>query len=130
MLISELEFKTSRSSGSGGQHVNKVSSKVKLIYDLFNSKAFSDDKKDRLIMKLEDRLTRSGKLVLNCDQTRSQHRNKEIVITRLLDLLKEALVEEKKRIKTKVPKGSKRKRLEDKRKHAQKKKGRQPPELS
>ena len=77
-IISELSFKAVRSSGAGGQNVNKVSSKVVLSFDLLNSKALSEDEKLLLEQNLEPRLTNDKILILNCDEDRSQLKNKEI----------------------------------------------------
>lgn len=128
-LISELTFKAVRSSGSGGQHVNKVSSKIELHFDLVNSKSFSDDEKQLLLKTLSNRLTKEKRLVLQCDEHRSQHKNKELVIKRFLDLIKEGLIVPKKRKPTKTPKAVIKKRQESKRKQSQKKANRKTPDL-
>lgn len=129
LLISELEFKAVRSSGSGGQHVNKVSSKVILNFDLENSQVFSEEQKELLFVNLKNRLTSNSILILNCDDSRSQHKNKEIVIKRFLDIINEGLKIAKKRKKTKVPKVVKLKRLTKKRQQSDKKVNRKPPEI-
>ena len=95
-LISELNFKAIRSSGSGGQHVNKVSSKVELSFDLDASEVLTEIQKDRLQKKLKNRLNTQGILILQCDETRSQHRNKELVIKRFLAMIEDGLKEQKK----------------------------------
>lgn len=128
-LISELTFKAQRSSGPGGQHVNKVSSKIELHFDLVSSNSFSDDEKQLLLKTLSNRLTKDNRLVLQCDETRSQHKNKELVIKRFLDLIKEGLIVPKKRKPTKVSKTIIRKRKESKRKQSQKKANRKTPGL-
>lgn len=128
-LISELNFKAVRSSGSGGQHVNKVSSKMELHFDLVSSKSFSDEEKQLLLQTLNNRLTKDNRLILQCDETRSQHKNKELVIKRFLDLIKEGLIVPKKRKPTKVSKTIIRKRKESKRKQSQKKTNRKTPDL-
>lgn len=128
-LISELTFKAQRSSGPGGQHVNKVSSKIELHFDLVSSNSFSDDEKQLLLKTLSNRLTKDNRLVLQCDETRSQHKNKELVIKRFLDLIKEGLIVPKKRKPTKVSKTIIRKRKESKRKQSQKKANRKTPDL-
>ncbi len=76
-LIKELKFKAVRSSGAGGQHVNKVSSKIELTFDLENSKELSENKKEILFKKLATRLTKENVLIIFSDETRSQHRNKD-----------------------------------------------------
>lgn len=128
-LIPELSFKAVRSSGSGGQHVNKVSSKIELHFDLENSESFSDDEKQLLLQTLCKKLTKDNRLVLQCDETRSQHKNKELVIKRFLDLIKEGLIVPKKRKPTKTPKAVIKKRQESKRKQSQKKANRKTPDL-
>jgi ribosome-associated protein len=128
-LISELIFKAVRSSGSGGQHVNKVSSKMELHFNLDNSESFSDEEKQLLLKTLSNRLTKDNRLILQCDETRSQHKNKELVIKRFLDLIKEGLIVPKKRKPTKISKSIIRKRKESKRKQSQKKVNRKTPDL-
>ena len=100
-LISELSFKAIRSSGSGGQHVNKVSSKVELAFNLTESSVLSDLQKERLLKKLGNRLTKDHILMLQCDESRSQHKNKELVIKRFLDLIKNGLRVTKKQLSEK-----------------------------
>ena len=128
-LISELNFKAIRSSGSGGQHVNKVSSKVELSFDLDASEVLTEIQKDRLQKKLKNRLNTQGILILQCDETRSQHRNKELVIKRFLAMIEDGLKEQKKRVPTKTPKKAVAKRLDDKGKQAQKKALRKKPPI-
>ena len=128
-LISELSFKAIRSSGSGGQHVNKVSSKVELSFDVIESSALSEKQKERLIKKLKSRLTKEQVLILQCGDSRSQHKNKELVIKRFLKIIKEGLKVPKKRIPTKISKGKIKKRLDDKQKHSKKKEYRKKPPI-
>ena len=101
-ILKELHFKATRSSGAGGQHVNKVSSRIELVFDLENSNALSENEKHLLEQKLATRLTKENRLILSCEETRSQHRNKEIIIKRFLVLIKDALKVPKKRKPTKV----------------------------
>ena len=126
-LIKELKFKAVRSSGAGGQHVNKVSSKVELIFDLLNSMGFSDEEKELLQKNLKTKLTKDGVLLLQCDESRSQHKNKELVIKRFIEIISKGLKVPKKRKPTKPTKSSIKKRLEKKKKHAFKKASRQKP---
>lgn len=123
-IISELNFKATRSSGAGGQHVNKTSSKITLSFDLENSLSLSDDEKEILKTKLATKLTKDNVLILFCEETRSQHRNKELAIKRFLDLIKTNLIRPKKRRKTKPSKASVRRRLESKKKISEKKSNR------
>lgn len=127
LLQSECDFKAVRSSGPGGQHVNKTSTKVMLHWDLDNSAVFSDDQKERIKQRLASKLTSENQLVLSFDQSRSQHKNKEEVFKNLVQLLEKALIIPKKRKKTKPSLASKRKRLESKKRNAEKKANRKPP---
>ena len=99
-IIKELNFKAIRSSGAGGQHVNKTSSKIELTFDLENSNSLSDDEKTLLKTKLSSKLTNENVLILFCEETRSQHRNKDLAIKRFLGLIKTNLIRPKKRKKT------------------------------
>ncbi|MFB9055398.1 alternative ribosome rescue aminoacyl-tRNA hydrolase ArfB [Mariniflexile ostreae] len=128
-LLQELSFKATRSSGSGGQHVNKVSSKIELVYDLKASLVFTDVIKERLQKKLQHRLTKGGLLILQCDESRSQHQNKSLVIKRFLELIKVSLRVPKKRIPTRIPKGIIKKRIKNNRKLSDKKAFRKKPNL-
>jgi len=128
-LISELTFKAVRSSGSGGQHVNKVATKVVLSFDILNSRHLSEDEKIKLLSFLSNRINKSGILVLSSGQNRSQLKNKIDVTKRFLNLIELGLKQEKERKQTKIPKSAKRKRLEIKRKISEKKANRKPPKL-
>ncbi|MCH4551843.1 alternative ribosome rescue aminoacyl-tRNA hydrolase ArfB [Aestuariibaculum lutulentum] len=128
-LIQELNFKAIRSSGSGGQHVNKVASKVELSFSLNDSLVFDDIQKSRLQNKLQNRLTNDGVLILQCAESRSQHKNKELVIKRFLDIMENALIVQKKRVPTKIPKSVIRKRIKSKRNQSLKKENRKKPDL-
>lgn len=110
-LLSELNYKAVRSSGAGGQNVNKVSSKVVLTFDLSASKALSDEQKELIATKIESRLTSENSLILNCDEDRSQLKNKTIVTKRFLDIIKKALIVPKIRKASKIPKSVIRKRI-------------------
>lgn len=103
-LIKELNFKAVRSGGAGGQHVNKVSSKVVLFWNLAESKVFNPDEQIRLEKKLSNYQSKEGLIILSSEETRSQIKNKEIVIQKLVALIKVALVQQKIRKETKVPK--------------------------
>ncbi|MFC4220725.1 alternative ribosome rescue aminoacyl-tRNA hydrolase ArfB [Flagellimonas marina] len=118
---SELQFKAVRSSGAGGQNVNKVSSKVELSFDVPASQGLSDAEKERLLQKLRTRLTNDGVLILQCDEARSQHKNKDLVIKRFFEVLRKALAVPKKRKPTKPTKSSIEKRLKLKKISAEKK---------
>ena len=129
VIIRELKFKAIRSSGAGGQHVNKVSSKVELSFDLSNSLGLSNLEKERLLLKLANRLTKEELLILQCDEARSQHRNKQLAINRFFDVLKKALHIPKKRKPTKPSKSSIEKRLKSKKVASAKKVNRQKPNI-
>lgn len=128
-IISELNFKAVRSSGSGGQNVNKVSSKVVLSFDILHSKALTEEEIQILKFKLASRLTLDSVLILNCDEDRSQLKNKEIVIKRFLEIIKKGLIIPKIRKATKIPKSVIRKRIKDKKNTSEIKKTRRKPEL-
>ena len=128
-IISELQYKAVRSSGAGGQNVNKVSSKVVLSFDLKNSQAFSEGEKTLLETNLSSRLTTDAILILNCDEDRSQLKNKEIVTKRFLELIKKALIVPKIRKATKVPKSVIKKRIKDKKNISEIKKTRRKPDF-
>ena len=120
-LLKELKFKAVRSSGAGGQHVNKVASKIELIFDLQNSVGFTDEEKTILLKNLDRKLTKEQILLLQCSESRSQHKNKEIVIERFLQIITNGLKVPKKRKATKPSKASIQKRLEKKKQQAFKK---------
>ncbi|WP_369766090.1 alternative ribosome rescue aminoacyl-tRNA hydrolase ArfB [Flavobacterium sp. WC2429] len=128
-IISELQYKAVRSSGAGGQNVNKVSSKIVLTFDLKNSNALSDEEKAVLEMSLSTRLTDDLILILNCDEDRSQLRNKEIVTKRFLELIRKGLIVQKPRKETKVPKSAIRKRIKNKKNISQIKQNRKKPDI-
>lgn len=128
-LIKELKFKAIRSSGAGGQHVNKVSSKIELTFDLKNSKELSGNQKEILLKKLTNRLTKDNILILFSDETRSQHRNKELAIKRFLEIITQGLKRQKIRRVTKPSKSSVRKKAENKKRQASKKLLRKKPSI-
>ena len=128
-IISELNFKAVRSSGAGGQNVNKVASKVVLSFDLWKSNALSEEEKLLLEQNLETRWTNDKILILNCDEDRSQLKNKDIVIKRFLELIKKGLFVPKIRKATKIPKSVIKKRIKDKKSVSEIKKNRKRPEF-
>ena len=128
-IIAELNFKAVRSSGPGGQNVNKVSSKVVLTFDLANSQALNEDEKILIATKLVTKLTSENLLILNSDEDRSQLKNKAIVTKRFLELIEKALIVPKKRKATKVPKAVIEKRLKDKSTVSEIKETRKKPEI-
>ncbi len=128
-LIPEISLKAIRSSGSGGKHVNKVSTKVELSFSILSSAILNESQKERLLLILKSRLSKEGVLILQCGESRSQHKNKTIIIERFLKLIQQSLVVPKKRKPTKIPKASRLKRLSEKKQHADKKDKRKPPKL-
>ena len=128
-IKSELQFKAVRSSGAGGQNVNKVSSKVVLSFDLKNSQALSEEEKMRLETKLSSRLTSDLVLILNCDEDRTQLKNKAIVTKRFLDIITAGLHIPKIRKATKIPKSAIRKRIKYKKNLSEIKKSRKKPDF-
>ena len=127
-ILSEVTYKAVRSSGAGGQNVNKVSSKVILSFDLKNSQALSDEEKLLLETNLSSRLTNDLVLILNCDEDRSQLKNKEIVTKRFLAIVKNGLIIPKERKPTKIPKSVIRKRIKYKKTISEIKKTRRKPD--
>lgn len=128
-LLTEPEYRAVRSSGAGGQNVNKVSSKVVLTFTLATSQALSDDEKALIAAKLATRLNTQGQIVLQCDEDRSQLRNKGIVKRRFINLLENALTVQAERKPTKVPRGVIKKRIENKRRASEKKQFRRKPDV-
>jgi ribosome-associated protein len=127
VLFRELNFKAVRSSGPGGQHVNKTSSKVEVSFAIESSDALTDSEKSRLMRKLKSRVSSEGVLMLSCGETRSQHRNKSIVIERLVALLEENLKVSKIRKATKPSRNAIERRLKTKKNQTLKKTNRKPP---
>ncbi|WP_324024866.1 alternative ribosome rescue aminoacyl-tRNA hydrolase ArfB [Maribacter sp. BPC-D8] len=113
-ILTELQFKAIRSSGPGGQHANKVSSKVELSFHIESSAGLTERQKKRALLKLENKLSKEGLLILQCDESRSQHKNKELVIKRFFKLLEKSLVVPKARKKSRPTRSSIEKRLKGK----------------
>lgn len=128
-IIQELDFKAVRSSGAGGQNVNKVSSKVVLSFNLPNSQSLTDEEKALAEMRLESKLTNDNVLILQCDEDRSQLRNKDIVIKRFLMMMDNALKEVKPRKPTRIPRSVIKKRIENKRRQSDIKQSRRRPDF-
>lgn len=126
-ILKNCSFKALRSSGSGGQHVNKVSTKVELYFNIQDTKHLPEKQKLILLTKLAHKLSKDKNIIITCQDTRSQKRNKEIAISKLLQLLEQALQEDRKRIPTKIPKSVKIKRLKNKRYNSKRKINRRKP---
>jgi ribosome-associated protein len=120
-LINECSFTTVRSSGSGGQNVNKVETKVTLFLNIAQSQVLSDEQKQRILEKLKSRINKEGVLQISSDIERSQVMNKKAAVAKLEKLLTKALHVNEKRIATKRTLKSVQKRLDDKKRQAEKK---------
>ena len=126
-LYDELAITAMRSSGPGGQHVNKVSTKIELRFNVPESKILTDQQKLLLLDKLRNKLTDVGDLIVISQATRSQSSNKELALIKLYEIIAKALKPARKRIQTKPTTLSKLKRLDEKKIIARKKDYRKPP---
>jgi ribosome-associated protein len=122
---SELDVRVSRSSGAGGQHVNKTSSRVEIFWNIPASRALSDEERSRLLDKLSSKLTTEGSVRVVASDMRSQSRNRDLAEERLVELVRRALIIPRKRRPTKPTRASKEARLEEKKRQARKKRDRQ-----
>ena len=118
-LLSFCQFKTSRSGGKGGQNVNKVETKVELVFDLTNCDVFSELEKNRILKAISNKLDNEGLLHITSEKHRSQFKNKEETQLKLIDVLSKAIKPQKKRLKTKPTKASKEKRLSGKKQRSE-----------
>jgi ribosome-associated protein len=116
--LSEIELSYARSSGPGGQNVNKVASKAVLRFDLAGSPSIPEPARQRALRRLENRVTKHGEIVLSCDTHRDQTRNREEAISRLQSLLAEAMNLQRRRRPTRPTKAAKERRLQEKRTRA------------
>jgi ribosome-associated protein len=112
LLKKEFQYVASRSSGPGGQNVNKVSSKIEIRFDIESSSVFSPEQKLILKAKLGNRITSEGELIITCQEDRSQLKNKETATRRIIDLLQRALTPQKRRKPTRPTRSSVEKRIE------------------
>ncbi len=125
LLTRELIFTTSRSSGPGGQNVNKVETKVVLKWDVVHSTVITQEEREIILRKLHTRMTTEGVLILTAQDKRSQLQNKAEVIKKLETTLVKAFEKKKARKKTKPSKGAVQKRIDSKKQNSEKKKWRQ-----
>ena len=120
----ELDIRTSRSSGAGGQHVNKTSSRVEIIWNIRDSRALSEEQREVLLQRLASRISSDGTVRVVSSETRSQLRNRERAQERLAELINKALTPRKRRKPTRRPKRADEARLASKKLHSRKKRER------
>ncbi len=124
----EFDFQTSRSSGPGGQNVNKVETRVTLRFNVHSSELLDQREKERLQLKWASKLTSEGDLLVSAEKHRSQLRNREEAIKTFKRLVEKAFTDPKPRKKTKPSKSAIKKRLDSKKKHSDKKSNRRKPD--
>ena len=120
----ELSYKTSRSSGSGGQNVNKVETSVTVIWKVEDSTVFTESEKERILLKLKNKINAEGILQTTVSESRTQLQNKKIATKKIQELVNKSLIVPKKRIATKPSRAKVEKRLESKKKLSEKKENR------
>lgn len=121
---SEIETKATRSSGAGGQHVNKTASRIEITWNIRASRSLTDEQRERLLAKLASRLSEEGEIRIVASDTRSQLRNREHAEKKLADLMARSLTVKKKRKPTRRPRAANEARLTEKKKHSEKKRER------
>lgn len=121
-LATEMVITTSRSSGPGGQNVNKVETKVEIKFDIVNSKILTQEQKDKIILNLGNKLIQGTFLAVSSQEKRTQNQNKENAVKKLYKILEEALEEEKERIPTLPTEESKAVRIQNKKRESEHKK--------
>ncbi|MGH9458207.1 MAG: alternative ribosome rescue aminoacyl-tRNA hydrolase ArfB [Thermoanaerobaculia bacterium] len=124
---SELRFVASRSGGPGGQNVNKVSSRITLLFDLAASPSLGEAEKEKIASRLATRINRDGVLQVSSQKFREQGINRAAALEKFVELVREALAEQKPRQKTRTPKGVRERRLREKKLRGEKKASRRAP---
>jgi len=117
----ELRFEFARSSGPGGQNVNKVETKVRLLFDLCSSRSLSTEQRALIEERLATRITKAGVMHVSSQRHRTREANRRATIERFVELLADSLEEQEPRVQTRVPKAARKRRLESKRRRSQKK---------
>jgi len=126
-ILTELDFRTSRSSGAGGQHVNKTETKVEVLFDIKASAGLTEEEKEIIFLKLATSINDEGIIGISSQKSRSQFSNKENAIEKLKVRLEKALIPKTKRIRTKPSKAAIEERLAEKKRQAEKKESRKKP---
>ena len=116
--VEELTFTASRSSGPGGQNVNKLSTRVTLQFDVLRSPSLVEDQKQRILVKLKSRISKDGVLRISCQRSRSQAANRDGAVERFVELLRQALTRRLPRKRTALPASARERRLEDKKRRS------------
>jgi ribosome-associated protein len=129
-LIRELRFSVSKSTGAGGQHLNKVQTKVELRFDIAGSKKLSEEEKELLILRFKRKISQEGILIITNQESRSQHSNKEAVINTFIEMVEKAMRPSKIRKKVQPLQADKEERLEKKRQVSLKKAARKKPDIA
>lgn len=129
IIEKELEFRTSRSSGAGGQHVNKTETRVEVLFDIMASKGVNEEEREIILQRLATSINDAGVISVTSQKSRSQFSNKEDAINKLKLKLEKALIPKKKRLRTKPSKSSIEERLVEKKIRAEKKEGRKKPKI-
>jgi ribosome-associated protein len=128
-LETEILLSATRSSGPGGQNVNKVNTQVELRFSVKNTNLFSEEEKTQIFLKLKNRINQEGELIFTSQTARTQLDNKEKVVEKFYESVEKALTVQKKRLKSTPTAASRKKRLEIKKSIAQKKLLRKPPKV-